>query len=318
MSRQSPAAGSIGQAAAAIIFGSSILGLTDNFIFILYNEIGLWQFQGMRGFIGLCIIAAYARLIGVSVWPKNWRPVLLRSLSMVIAVLLFFGALPLTGVAVAGGGMFTAPIFVLIISVLFFHERIGIRRIIAVIIGSVGVLLILDIRGDGFSLYALMPVLAGAFYGIGHIATRRLCADETTISVLFVYTLMITIVGLSVAVGLSYVSVSTNLSASLSTGLSSESLYLLRGWSTVSWFNLGVIALNALGATVALLAMAWGYQQAETSYVAIYEYSYLVFGGFFGWLLWQDMLSARSLAGIVFIVLAGAIISVRSGKSAKP
>ena len=76
-----------------------------------------------------------------------------------------------------------------------------------------------------------------------------------------------------------------------------------------------ILLINGIGAYVALLFLVWGYQQAETSYVTIYEYSYLIFAGFFGWLFWQDSLGLQSIFGIILIVFAGTLITVRTGRS---
>ena len=291
------------------MIGSFVLGFTDNLVFTFSSDIGLWQFQALRGVACLILIALQTWLMGGSMMPKRWRPVLLRCGLLSMAILLFFGALPLTGVAMAGAGMFTAPIFVLIYSVILFREQIGLYRILAVAIGSLGVILILDLGGNAFSFYALMAIGAGAFYGANHIVTRRHCADESPAALLFVYIIMITIVGIIMASLMSMVSLPADISA--------DAYYLLRGWSPFSWMQLLMLMLNALGTVIALQFMAWGYQRAETSYVAIYEYSYLLFGGLFGWLLWGDILGVKSLFGIVCIVLAGAVITLRNRAAAQ-
>ena len=70
-------------------------------------------------------------------------------------------------IAEAGAGLFTSPIFVLLFSMVFFKERIGWRRIMAVVIGTMGVILVLQPGRDGFAIYHMLPVIAGASYAMG-------------------------------------------------------------------------------------------------------------------------------------------------------
>lgn len=309
MSVQTNSSQNVRQAAIAIVFSSFILGFTDNLVILLADDMGLWQFHVLRGLTVLILLFLQAIIMRARLLPKNWGAVLFRGFCQTIAILLFFGALPITGAAVAGAGMFTAPIFVLIFSVLLFGESIGLYRVLAVFVGSIGAVMVLNLTSGAVSLFAIMPILAGAYYATNNIATRRICADETPQSLLFIYTVMITSFSAIMATYLG--------SLELPADVSEDVLYLVRGWEPVSWYNLGFVGINGIGAFAALLAMTWGYQQAETSYVAIYEYSYLIFAGFFGWLLWRDMLSFTSVAGIILIIFAGAIITLRTGKGAE-
>jgi len=306
MSVQTNSSQNVRQAAIAIVFSSFVLGFTDNLVILLADDMGLWQFHVLRGLTVLILLFLQAIIMRARLLPKNWGAVLFRGFCQTIAILLFFGALPITGAAVAGAGMFTAPIFVLIFSVLLFGESIGLYRVLAVLVGSIGAVMVLNLTSGAVSLFAIMPILAGAYYATNNIATRPICADETPQSLLFIYTVMITSFSAIMATYLG--------SLELPADVSEDVLYLVRGWEPVSWYNLGFVGINGIGAFAALLAMTWGYQQAETSYVAIYEYSYLIFAGFFGWLLWRDMLSFTSFAGIILIIFAGAIITLRTGK----
>ena len=73
------------------------------------------------------------------------RNVLLRSVLYTSSMLIYFGCLSFLPIAIVGAGMFTSPIFVLLISYFFYNEEIGARRISAVLIGSIGVWVILDL-----------------------------------------------------------------------------------------------------------------------------------------------------------------------------
>jgi drug/metabolite transporter (DMT)-like permease len=53
------------------------------------------------------------------------------------------------------------------------------------------------------------------------------------------------------------------------------------------------------------------YQVAEASYVSVFEYTFLLSAGFWGYMLFGEMLDLTAILGVTFIVLAGIIILFR-------
>ena len=87
----------------------------DNYVRVLAEEGSLWQFHAMRSALSLVIMWALALLFSKSLRPKNIRAVALRSLLHGGAIMIYFGALAFLPVAQVAAGLFTAPIFVLLI-----------------------------------------------------------------------------------------------------------------------------------------------------------------------------------------------------------
>ena len=222
-------------------------------------------------------------------------------------MLLYFGAMPMMPIAEAGAGLFTSPIFVLLFSAILFGERIGFRRILAVLVGSVGVWCVLQPGAEGVSVYQIMPILAGACYAIGSIITFRYLQDESAFAILFSFLVAIGISGALIT------SVFTIFPAS--DQLIARAPFLFSGWQTVDaqyWLYLFIIAL---GATVALSLMTRAYQLAQTSYAAIFEYAYLLSVSYFSWLFWDVTPNALGVVGIVFIIASGVIITLAQRKT---
>ena len=267
---------------------------------LVSDDVGVGQFHFSRSLFAVSMVAILGKLLGLSVIPSLWKPVLVRTLFMVIAIFLYFSVMPMMAIAEAGAGLFTSPIFVLIFSAILFRERIGWRRILAVVMGSCGVLLILRPGSDGFSLYHLIPVLSGASYAFGSIITFRYLSDESPLAILMSFIVAIGLCGGAFATGLTVVPASQELIA--------QAPFLFRGWQMVDvWFWIWM-AVIAIGACVALSMMTRAYQIAQTSYAAIYEYAYLISVGFFGWAFWGVVPDILSTAGIVLIIFAGVLI----------
>jgi drug/metabolite transporter (DMT)-like permease len=51
---------------------------------------------------------------------------------------------------------------------------------------------------------------------------------------------------------------------------------------------------------------------AEASYVSVFEYAFLLSAGFWGYMLFGEMLDLTAIVGVIFIVLSGTIILFRA------
>jgi len=288
------------QGAILLVVGISIFGFSDNLTMLVSDDVGVGQFHFSRSLFAVFMVAFLGKLLGLSIIPKLWKPVLVRTFFMVVAIFLYFSVLPMIPIAEAGAGLFTSPIFVLLFSVIFLKERIGWRRISAVITGSCGVLLVLRPGGEGFSLYHLLPVLSGASYALGSIITFRYLSDESPLAILMSFIVAIGLCGGIFATGLTVFPVSEE--------LITQAPFLYKGWQAVDsqfWIWMGVIAA---GACLALSMMTRAYQIAQTSYAAIYEYAYLISVGIFSWAFWGVIPGMLSIAGIGLIIFAGILI----------
>ncbi|MEZ5868832.1 MAG: DMT family transporter [Defluviimonas denitrificans] len=167
-------------AAAAILGYAIIIGFTDNFVRVIAADAGLWQFHALRGVMAMAILGVAARPLGLRLAPRNLRAVAGRSLIHGCAMLIYFGCLAFLPVATVAAGLFTAPIFVLLISRFAFGHPVGPYRIAAVLIGFLGVILVLGpASGERIGAATVLPVAAGALYALGNLATREWCAGET-------------------------------------------------------------------------------------------------------------------------------------------
>ena len=159
-------------AAFLLTSGISIMGLSDNLVRLVSDQVGLGQYHFLRSAMSIAIFLCLRPFLHFQLAPTNWRPVFWRTLCLSLSMTLFFSVLSFLPVALAGAGLFTSPVFVLVFSFLFFGVRPGWRRIVAVICGSLGVFLVLRPDAQSFHLLQLLPILAGAFYAGASLITR--------------------------------------------------------------------------------------------------------------------------------------------------
>ena len=158
-----------------------MIGFTDNYVRVIAQEAGLWQFHATRTAMALGLAGAGGGADGPAAAAGGLRAVLARSAIHGTAMLIYFGALAFLPVAQVAAGLFTAPIFVLLISRFAYGhadrpgaDSGGGDRLCR---GGPGA----GARGavGAPSLAALLPVMAGALYAMGNIATREWCAEES-------------------------------------------------------------------------------------------------------------------------------------------
>ncbi|MEM9392950.1 MAG: DMT family transporter [Pseudomonadota bacterium] len=286
-------------AAALIIAAMAIIGVIDNYVRFIAEDAGLWQFHAVRSAMALLCLAAAGVVMGWR-WQvvRPWA-VVVRSLLMGSAILLYFGALATLPIATAGAGLFTSPIFVLLISSIVLKERIGPWRILAVALGFAGMLLILKPGGSAFDAVAMIPILAGAIYACASLATRRLCAGESPQVLTGAFFLTIGVFGV---IGLAVLG-----------GARGDSFFFT-GWQPLTPRFLYLTAVQAVGSLIAVGFLVRAYQIADPSYTAIFEYSFLIFAGLWAFQAFGELPDALSLAGIVSIAAAGGVILLRGAR----
>ena len=290
-------------AGGAIAIYAAIIGFTDNYVRVVAATHGLWQFHATRTLMAFAVVAAVAVLLRLDLRPKRWGGVVARSLLHGFAVLLYFGCLAFLPVAVAAAGLFTAPIFVLLISRLAFGRHIGPFRILAVGVGFAGAVLVLGPQGGaGLSLAAVLPVAAAIVYALGNIATREWCEGESTATLTLGF---FAALGLFGAAGLAALAL---WQPDVPAGTDG---FVLRGWVSPSRSFLLLTLLQAVGSLAAITLMVRAYQIAEASRVAVFEYVILPASAIWSWALWGEVLTSRALVGMALIFAAGLIMAIR-------
>jgi drug/metabolite transporter (DMT)-like permease len=291
-------------AAGLILVYAMVIGFTDNYVKVIADAAGLWQFHFTRTVMAMAILAAVAVPLGLRVRPVNLRAVVARSTIHGLAMVIYFGALAFLDVALVAAGLFTAPIFVLLISRFAYGHAIGPVRIVAVLLGFAGVILVLGPEAmSGASLAALLPVLAGAMYAMGNIATREWCPQESAETLLAGFFIALGVIG---AVGMAVLSVWP---ISVPAGADG---FLQRGpvWPTSAfWFWTFV---QAAGSLLGVGMMIRAYQITDASRASVLEYVILPASAFWTYVLWGKTLAPLAIAGMVLIVAAGAMIALRA------
>lgn len=292
-------------AAAGLIFVyAMVIGFTDNYVRVIAEAAGLWQFHLTRSFMAMVILALAAIPLGLRTRPVNLRAVVARSAIHGLSMVIYFGALAFLPVALVAAGLFTAPIFVLLISHFVYGHGIGPVRILAVVLGFVGVMLVLGPEAlSGASLAAVLPILAGALYALGNVATREWCAEERAETLLAGFFLALGVIG---ALGLGVLALWGH---EVPQGADH---FLMRGavWPDATFLFWTFV--QAAGSLLGVGLMIRAYQITDAGRASVLEYMILPASALWSWVIWGQTLRASAWAGMALIVAAGVIIALRA------
>ncbi len=185
----------------------------------------------------------------------------------------------------------TSPFFVTLGAGLFLKEAVSIERWLAVSIGFVGGLIILDPFSGGWSMIDLLPVAAAALWAGASLCQKRLLADESPAASTAWLLLLLAPINLVLAVP---------------SGLLPHSTFALEAIVAV-----GVLTALAQG----FLALA--YARADAAYVQPFDHVKLPLNILAGWVVFGALPTGRLWFGAALIVGASLFLLLREHRTAQ-
>jgi S-adenosylmethionine uptake transporter len=308
---EAPVASDPRKGIAFILLGMLCVSVNDVLIKWLSGDYPLHEMMFARSVIGLAVSLTILQFEGGFRELRTARPFLhlLRGLLVVMANMTYFTALAVLPLAEATALFFVAPLFITLMSVPLLGERVGPFRMLAVVVGFGGVLLMLRPAGGAGGaevdrLTLLLPMASAFFYASFQILTRRLGAASKA-SAMAVY-----IQGTFIAVSLGFLLVAGD--GRFAEGVENGSLrFLLRAWRWPAAEDLWLfLALGTISGFVGY-CMSAAYRAAEVGVVAPFEYVALPLAIFWGWSIFGHLPGPWVMAGIALIVGAGLTVFLR-------
>ena len=239
-----------------------------------------------RSLVGLLLIYAFIRRQGGSVATRHLNGHLWRSVSGTIAMLLFFYCLTVLPLATAVTLNYTSPLFLTLLTMAVFRDRLHPPLAFAVVLGFAGVVLLLRPTLEREQVIpGLLGLGSGFLAGIAMLNVRQLgVLGEPEWRIVFYFGLVSTLV--------------------------SGAIMLFGDIHAITWQGLPILLALGISATLAQLAMTRAYRTGKTLVVGSLSYATVVFASLFGMLLWGEALSPAGWAGIALIV-AGGVLSLK-------
>lgn len=289
LSRTIPSAGPVPQDAARGI----ALMLLGMLVFSLNDVMGKWlvatysagQVVLFRSLAALLVLAPFLGRPGAWTIFGGGRPGLQAARAALSAaeVLLFYAAVVHLPLADAMTFWLAAPIYVAALSPLLLGARIGWRRWSAIAVGFAGVLVALEPSAATLT-WPAATALAGSIAFALMMVTGRLLRDTPDIGLIFWQTAGALVVGLAAAPF---------------------------GWVAPSLPDLALLSLLGIVATAAHICVNRSLKLADAATVTPFQYTLLLWGILFGYLVFGDAPRPSMLLGAAVIVAAGLFILFR-------
>lgn len=257
---------------------------------LLSTKFSAAELSTWRNLFGL--LPAFLVLYASKTWRENgkkiiikqWKLALLRGVIASLAQLCFYWSLGLMAFATASTITYSGALFATAFAIPILGERVGIVRWMAVIIGFIGVVFILQPGSDAFTHYSILPLAAAAFYALLTI-TAKLFDSQVSSALVNVY-------------------------ASLSSTVCAAILTLfLGGFSPISSLDeiFWIIMMGAFGGSAVLLYVV-SYRMTEQSNLAPFSYFGIPIAFFFGWAFFDETPWDAIFPGGILIICGGLLI----------
>lgn len=282
------------RAAVFMMISMTAFTVNDVMMKLADTHVPFYQSITLRGLmitVGLLLLAGLRGQLHYRPNRKDWGLISLRTIAEAAGTVLFLTALFQMPIANLSAILQALPLTVTLAAAVFFKEPVGWRRMTAILIGFIGVVLIVQPGTDGFTIYSLLGIAAVVAVTVRDLAARRLSRGIPS-----------GIVALAAAVGV------TLIAAIGGAGTA---------WvmpPMVAWLQLAGAALCLMvGYITAVTAMRSG----DIGFVSPFRYSALLVALVFGYLVFDEWPNLLTMVGAVIVVATGAFTLYRERANPK-
>ena len=205
----------------------------------------------------------------------------LRCMFGLIALLAIFIALRNLPLATVVSISFAAPIFTTIFSIFFLSEKVGLFRWLAVLVGFIGIIIITEPGFSSLNIYYVYPIIFCLGLSYVAIAIRQLSTTEP-----------VWLISLNFSAAITLVSIFT----------------IPFGWIMPNIKDLVLLSFIGIFGGVANLWLSQSYKFSEVSLVTPLKYLALVFAIIFGFFIWDEIPTFKTLLGALLVITSSVII----------
>ena len=237
-------------------------------------------FRGFCGLIPILFIIPKERYVD---FYKTSRPLLhfKRCIAGIIALISIIIALRNLSLATVVSVTFAAPIFTTIFSIFLLNEKVGFYRWLAVMVGFIGIIVISEPGFSSLNFYFIFPIIFCLGLSYVAITIRRLSTTEPVWLIGFFFSISIMI-------------------------LSFFTFY--QNWLLPNLVDLFLLSMIGILGGLANLWLTQSYKLSEVSLVTPLKYLALVFAIIFGYLIWDEIPTTKTLIGAILVIASSIII----------
>lgn len=245
----------------------------------LHGTIPVFELAFFRSALAIPVLSYLLARRGESVRSARWRPLVLRGIWGVLAMVCYLHAIETLLLADAVVLNYSSPAFAALLGFLVLRETPGPRVLAAAALVACGVIAIARPTFDASALDLSIALGAGLFSGAAYATVRHLRGTESSLRIVWWFNAVASVVTLPLA--------------------------LLTG----RWLTLGELAalagIAALG-TLGQVLMTFGFGHGPIARTTLPTVLVLAFSAFGAWTIWGEEVAGWSWFGMA-LVLAGVV-----------
>jgi len=262
----------------------SIIGFSLMDVIVKWSvDYPIGQILFFRGFFGIIFYFFIIPRDRLHNFYKTKRPGLhsLRCIAGLIAIVAIFIALRKLPLATVVSISFAAPIFTTIFSIFLLSERVGVYRWLAVLVGFIGILIITEPGISELNIYYIFPIIFCLGLSYVAITLRQLSSTEPVWLISLFFSIAITLMSF---------------------------LTIPFGWVMPSFNHFIILSFIGIFGGVSNLWLSQSYKYSEVSLVTPLKYLTLVFAIIFGYFIWDEIPTIKTLVGAFLVIISTLII----------
>ena len=261
---------------------------------VRYSPQELSVYRNVLGVLPSILLLIYTRELSFDIKDykiKKWKLAFGRGLLVALAQLLFYTALADLELATVSALGQTNAIFIVLIAVIFYGEKVGAWRWSAVIIGFGGAVWIMQPGSNMFTWTAALPIGAAFCYAVSMVTLRSFDVSISS-AIIYLYS--------SVAAALGAILLATG-TTDFSPIQSMSDALLIFSMSLCGGF--GVVFLM------------YAFRQAPASVLAPFSYFGILTAFGLGWIVFDELPLDKLFPGVILIILSGLTILWREERN---
>nr|WP_276616116.1 DMT family transporter [Rhodobacter sp. SGA-6-6] len=262
--------------------------INDTFMKDVTRTLPLYQAIALRGVIsvaGLGLLAWATGAFRYRLPRKDGWLILLRSLADVVSTLLFLTALLHMPLANLSAILQVLPLAVTLAAALVYGDKIGWRRMTAILVGFAGVMMIIRPGTEGFDRYALLGLASVAFVVVRDLSVRPLQGQVPSALVALGAAVAVAVMGWI--------------------GTAAE------GWQPMTGPDGGKVLGAGLFLIVGYLSSVTAMRHGDIGLVAPFRYTSLLWAIVLGYAIFGNLPDGWTLLGATIVVGAGIFTLMR-------
>jgi drug/metabolite transporter (DMT)-like permease len=249
------------------------------------DHIPLFQVVFFRNFFALIPLFFVIYFLKLKLSTINKYPLHLgRAVIGITAMSLFFISIRYVPLVEMQTISFSSVFFISILSVFFLGEKIGYRRIIAVIVGFIGVVIILNPGSAIFSNYSFLPLIASFFLSIAVIFLKKILLTNNNILSVWIFTAFCTVISV---------------------------FFYDDTWIWPQNYDLIFMIASGFLGFIAQICLTKSFQMADASLLAPLDFSSVIWSFLIGYIFFQEFITLNVLFGGLIIIMSVSYIFYR-------